>query len=687
VSRRAGATSVAAALAAVVVREVLLDVRRTIVRRSRLLVMFGAGLALAAAAACSSPGAQSPAASASSSASAAPAGARSSGAKTALTWDNIFKSTRGARQSVLSPDGSTVAVAGSSAADSGIFLVSTKGEAEPTLLVKGGSNPVWFPDGKRVLYSAQNDLWAIDLAAKTPVRVTNDPDNERAAAVSPDGQTVAFYSTRSKSQDIWLVPAAGGTPKALTMAAMTEDDTRFAPAWAPDGKSVAYISNKADFWADDVWVSDVATGKARQVSKGMMAMSLPVWSPDGKSIALLGVGKKIYWYEDLSDIYIVDATTGAERTVKMQMYATDSLHNLPVFWSGDGSQIFFCYQERGVFNLWAVPTAGGVATRISNLEGSLRSIDASAKGDAFTFVYTTPTRGPDVEYISATGGPSKRLTTFAEEWEGVTAPQEVAYRSFDGLYIQGFLYLPPGLKAETKSSTKYPSLVMVHGGGTNSYLRTQNLNEQYFASKGYVVLAINYRGGSGFGRAFQDLSVNKWASDEALDAGAAADFMRTLPYASGKVGIYGYSYGGIMSMAAITRVPEKFDAAVPMAGIYDFADAYKGGDRVQKIFTMTGHGGPPEKRRAVYDLSDSLARIPNIKTPLLIMHGEADIRAPYHQYELAVASLKQHNKVFESKSYPGEPHGFRNPANRVDMYQRAEAFLDRYLKGSGAGTH
>ena len=278
--------------------------------------------------------------------------------------------------------------------------------------------------------------------------------------------------------------------------------------------------------------------------------------------------------------------------------------------------------------------------------------------------------------MTSWGGAPRQLTRFAEEWEGVREPQEVAYRSFDGLYIQGFLYLPPNMR----DGARYPALVNVHGGGTNSYLRTQNLIEQYLASKGYVVLAINYRGGSGFGREFQDLGVNDWASGQAHDAAIAADFMRTLPYVNGKVGIYGYSYGGIMSMATIARYPDTYDAAVPMAGIYDFADALTNADRIGKIFTQTGHGGPPAQRAEVYARSNTLARIQNVKTPLLIMHGEADVRAPFRQYQLAVEILKKNNKVFESKSYPGEPHGFRNPANRVDMYRRLEAFFDKYLR-------
>jgi dipeptidyl aminopeptidase/acylaminoacyl peptidase len=255
-------------------------------------------------------------------------------------------------------------------------------------------------------------------------------------------------------------------------------------------------------------------------------------------------------------------------------------------------------------------------------------------------------------------------------------PEEISYRSFDGLYIQGFLYRPPGFRP----GGKYPSLVNVHGGGTNSYLQSENLLEQYLARKGYVVLAINYRGGSGFGREFQNLSINDWASGQAHDAAEAGKFLRAQPWSNGKVGIYGYSYGGIMTMATIARYPGVFDAAVPMAGIYDFGDAYTNADRLGRIFIKTGHSGSPAEKPEIYAVSNTLARIRNVTTPLLIMHGEADVRAPFHQFQLAVDTLKAYHKTFESKTFPGEPHGFRKAADRIELDRRLEAFLDRHLK-------
>ena len=601
-----------------------------------------------------------------------------------LSWENIFTRNQGARQAALSPDEARVAVTASTADFSGIFLVTVDGDPEPTPWVAGAS-PVWFTDGSGIVFARDGDLWKVAAGSSEPTRITRDAEDERAARPSPDGSTIAFYSGRAGHQDIWTVAADGSAPPVqLTQASMAADDYRFAPSWSPDGTRIAYYSNRSDYWEDDIWLVEVATGEERQVSSGLMASSTPVWSPDGSRIALLGTSKDEYWYEDLAYIYLLDPQAGTEEIVPMQIHATDWLHNHTVTWSADGSELFFPYHERAEVELWRVPAAGGVATRVTNMGGSFRAYHATPDGTAFLFLRSTSTRGTEVDYLSAAGGAVSRLTHFSTRWQGLVDAEEVSYRSWDGLYIQGFLFRPPGFPgmnaASSLSSATFPALVMVHGGGTNSYLKGLSLTEQHLAQHGYVVLAVNYRGGSGFGREFQDLGIGDWANGQALDAAAAADFLRAQSWSNGMVGIYGYSYGGIQSMAAIARAPDAFDAAVPMAGIYDFADAYTNADRLGKIFIRTGHGGAPGERLGTYAISNTLARVPNVVTPTLIMHGEEDVRAPFRQYELAVEILEREGKVYESHSYPGEPHGFRNPMNRVDMYQRLEAWFARWLK-------
>ncbi|MEP1093801.1 MAG: alpha/beta fold hydrolase [Cyclobacteriaceae bacterium] len=593
-----------------------------------------------------------------------------------LNWQNIFTKNYGAGQAVLSPDGNMVAVTARTAEQSGIFLIDLN-NPESIIFWTTGSSPAWFSDSKRIVFSHSGDLWTITPGSNEPLRITNDDEGERAARPSPNGEFVAFYSGRSGYQDIWIVAADGSGPiKQLTKKSMASDDFRYFPSWSPDSEEIAYYSFKNDYWEDDIWVVNVESGKERKVSSNLMAMSSPVWSPDGSQIALFGNAKDEFWYEDLSHIYLIDPKKGTDQKLNMQVHATDLLFNHTVSWSGDGSEIFFPYQERSEVELWRVPSTGGVATRVTNMGGTFFNYHATKDGDAFVFVRSTATRGNEVDYIKAEGGTITQLTNFSTKWNDLREPHEISYRSWDGLYIQAFRYNPPGFD----ESKKYPALVHVHGGGTNTYYKRLSLTEQYLANQGYVILAVNYRGGSGFGRPFQDLSINDWGNGQALDAAHASDFIRAQKWSDGKVGIYGYSYGGITSMAAVTQEPAKFDAAVPMAGIYDFGDAYTNADRIGKIFIRTGHGGSPEERPEVYAVSNALSRIHRVETPLLIMHGEADVRAPFRQYESAVKILKDRNKVFESKSYPNEPHGFRNPQNRVDMYTRLEEWFQKWLK-------
>ena len=595
-----------------------------------------------------------------------------------VTWKNIFTRNNGAYTTALSPDGSTVAFYGSVNEKRGIYLLNTTGNGSPRFLV-AGSSPAWFANGQQLVYVADNDIWVTDLTGNT-TRLTNSEKDVRAPRPSPDGTQIAFYSGRSGYQDIWLVTTEGlAPPRQLTRNSMAPDDPRYAPAWSPNGSTIAYFSNKNDYWHDDIWLVDVASGEEKQLSTTIMAMSTPVWSPDGSKIALMANAKNEYWYEDLSYVYILEPETGKEYPIDMQVYASDMIFRHTVSWSVDGSSLFFPYHQRGDVHLWRVSVQGGVATRLTHKEGVIQYYHKAASANAFALVRTNPTRGYEVELLRAESGQVQQLTNISTRWDNVQQPVEVSYPSYDSLYIQGFITYPPDFDPKKE----YPALVSVHGGGTNSYykrLTSRSLREQYLTQNGYVVIAVNYRGGSGFGREFQDLGVNDWGNGQAKDAAWAAKYLRQQEWCNGKVGIYGYSYGGITSMAAINRVPDAFDAAVPMAGIYDFADAYTNADRVGKIFTKTGHGGTPEEQPEIYAISNALLRVNRITTPTLLMHGEADVRAPFRQFQLAVEIMEKEGKVYESHSYPGEPHGFRNPENLIDMHQRMEAWFNKYLK-------
>ena len=608
-----------------------------------------------------------------------------------LTLENIFRGSGGAGRAVPSPNGEVIAVSGPEPGTgaSGIHLVSWDGEANgaSTFWVRGGSQ-VWSPDGERIAFLSGGGLHVGEPGGDSRIAV-GGMEGLRAPSWSPDGATLAFYSTASGFQDIWLADAGGDAPpRQLTTGAAEADDARFRPSWSPDGRWIAHISNRADWWHDDVWLVDAGTGEAHRISTSLMASSSPVWSPDGSSLVLMGTAKDEYWYQDLAYLYRIDLDlsgtvprTLREAPIEMQVYATDAAMRFEPFWSSDGERIYFPYQQRGAFDLWSVPVAGGVATRVTNVGGAWSSLYANADGRRAAFTRDAATEGREAWLLELDAGAPRRLTSFSPRYAGLQRPTEISFRSFDGLYIQGFLYLPPAVRAaldEGAEPPRHPALVQVHGGGTNSYLRGTNLIEQYLAHAGFVVLAINYRGGSGFGREFQDLSIEDWLNDQSRDPGAAADWLRGQAYVNGRVGIYGGSYGGMQSMSAITRTPDKFDAAVPMRGIYSEARTLPYADRVGRIFAITGHGGTPEERPDIYAKTETLDRMDRITAPVLIMHGEYDVRAPFENFELAVERLEALGKTFESRTYP-EGHGFRDPANLIDMYGRLETFFRRHL--------
>ena len=616
----------------------------------------------------------------------------------ALPLENIYRAGGGAGRSVLSPDGQRIAVSGSGKEGLGIYVVSADGGDNQWELLAQGASQVWSPDGTKVAFT-RADLHVGDLRSQVHT-VADGLPGIRSPSWSPDGSTLAFYSTQSGFQDVWLASVDGSmSPRQLPREAAEVDDSRFTPMWSPSGQWIAFISNRKDWWHDDVWLVDVASAETYKVSESLMASSSPVWSPDGQSLVLMGTAKDEYWYEDLSYLYRIDLDlagktprTVREAPIEMQVYASDFIMRFDPFWSGDGDWVYFPYHERGAFDLWAVPAEGGVATRVTNIGGLWSSLHATPDGSRAVFTRDAPTEGRETWLVDLEGGSPRQLTDFSPNFAGLQRPVEISFRTFDGLYLQGFLYLPPAILSGSGASDELsggrvsvdytgpacPALVQVHGGGTNSYYQGTNLTEQYLASRGFVVLAINYRGGSGFGREFQDLSIEDWLNDQSKDPGAASDWLRGQPWVSDKVGIYGGSYGGMQSMSAITRTPEKFDAAVPMRGIYSEALTLPYADRIGKIFTITGHGGTPEERPEIYAKTETLDRMDRITTPLLIMHGEHDVRAPFENFRLAVERLETLGIEFESMTYP-EGHGFRDPANSIDMYSRLETFFRRHL--------
>ena len=584
----------------------------------------------------------------------------------------------------FSPAAPELAVLSDRSGTSKIWLMAADG-SDAHILVRDDhseTSPVWSPNGDRIAFlrSAEGgqDVWTVQRDGEGLRRITHDAEGERALAWGPFGRRIAFLSDRSGHQDVFVVDVESGTVEQITSETNPWDEFRWAPVWSPDGNAIAYVSNRSEAWADDLWLVELETGHNRKLTANLHVMSTPIWSPDGSTIAFNAVRESEFWYGDQSDIYLLDVASGNVERLDMNTHVSDGNGGVRMAWTPDSRSIFFRYQWEGDANVWRIGIEGGVATKLTYEEGSLRNFSISGDGSAIAYVRSTPVSGGEVHVLDLAGGIPVRLTEWFRPYAGVAAPDKISFRARDGKYILGYLYLPSDFNPEAD----YPALVQVHGGGNNAYGNGFNPLEQFLAQQGFVILAIEYRGSAGHGREFQDLAAGEWAAGQGWDAVAAAEYLRSLSYTNGRIGIYGGSYGGIMTLAALTRDSEPFHAAAPLYGIYDWAGAYEHGDRLMQFWVVEGHFGfKPDENPDFYEHTASIRHLDRVRSdiPFLIMHGELDRRAPYQQSEELATALRARGNPVEFHSYPDEGHGFRRPGNRVHAYGRLLAFFEQHL--------
>lgn len=588
---------------------------------------------------------------------------------------------------LFSPDGATILVTSDRSGTTRIWLMERDGTGARLLLPDEEASerdPAWSPGGESVAFirgrdGGGTDLWVAGADGSGLRRITDDTASERDPIWSPDGGSIAFMSGRAGHQDVWIVELGSGEVRQLTEETNPLDEYRWFPSWSPDGRHVAYVSNRTSRFDDDLWLVDVETGESEKLTSYLQIVSNPVWSPDGEQLAFNTVARDGLWYHEMSDIHVLDVADRSLRKLEMEVWVSDRFSGYEMAWSPDGASLYFRYEREGDANLWRISPDGGVATKVTYGEGRFGDFSVAGDGSAVVYARSTPTRADEVYRYDLDGGSEERLTDWATPYEGLEAPERVTFPSLDGLFILGYLYRPP----DFDPSGSYPALVQVHGGGNNAYGHDFHPLEQLLARQGYVVLAIEYRGGAGHGRAFQDLSVGEFAARQGWDPVHAARWLDTRPYTSGRIGIYGGSYGGIMTMAAVTRDSEPFDAAAPLYGIYDWADAWDHADRLAKLMILKGHEGfRPGEHPGLYRHTATLEQLDGVRTdlPFLVMHGELDVRAPFQQSERLTEALRARGNPVTFHSYPDEHHGFGRPENRIDAYGRLIDFFDRHLK-------
>ena len=541
----------------------------------------------------------------------------------------------------------------------------------------------WNDNGTKLTYTRDGDVRVYDTETDEESIPAPSDAFDNAPRFSPDGERIAFISGRGDAgNDVWVVDADGSNLEQLTKGANPHDDKRWEPSWSLGGDRIAYVG-AADWhgrdWADEAHIVHVGTKEVNRLTDGLSVTSVPSWSPDGGRVAFFAKEVAEPWYRHSEDVHVHDLRRGTR-----DIYPVEASHQYNVqqpIWDHGGDRLFFPTRERGKQQLESMllhdeTDARGIPTRVTVHDGVFGAgpVSLSPDGEYLGFSYAEASLPPHPRAIPTAGGHERQLRD-PEVPDGVIEPENVTYESFDGQYVNGYLYRPEGVSAENPA----PTLVQVHGGGHFQYGDGWHPVEQFLAANGFIVFAIDFRGSGGYGRTFQELSMGDWHGGQVDDAREAARYARSLPFTTDQVGIYGGSWGGFMTLSSITRHPTVWDAAVEWYGVSNQFTDYEEVDRVGRLLTERDMGGTPEEQEERYRKASPAFNLDDVETPLRVLHGRQDERVPINQAEELIDELGDGSVPFDATIYEDEGHGFRDGANRRDAVERSREWFEEHL--------
>jgi dipeptidyl aminopeptidase/acylaminoacyl peptidase len=578
-----------------------------------------------------------------------------------------------------SPDGKYLAFLSARPAEgkTQVWLLDRRGgEARPLTSVKGYLSAYeWSPDGKRlVLVMSAGDEEsgeAPDSKIRAPKPIVIDRYFFKKDYVG--------YLTASSRDHLYLFDVESRKLEALTGEKKFDESE---PSWSPDGSQLAFVSNRADD-PDRTGTSDILIVEARAgaAPRKLLTVYTPdrqklVWSPDGRTLAFVqGFEPKFNAYNQ--ERLAVVPVAGGEPLV-----LTASLDRgvMQAEFTPDGSALTFLVEDDQRVYLAKVPVAGGTIERVS--EGGAVLSEISSGGGHTAVAAATDASATEIYALES--GKLRKLTAqndalFAELRLG--AVEDMSFRSKDGAEIHGLMVKPPFYE----EGKKYPTLLWIHGGpnmqddhSLTFGLYPLQLERQFFAANGYVVLAINYRGGSGFGAEFQKSIFADWGNKEVADLLAGVDeAVRQGVADPDRLGLGGWSYGGILTNYTVAT-DGRFKAAVSGAGSSNQTAMY-GVD--QYVLQYDNELGPPSRHPETWmKVSYPFFHADRIHTPMLFLGGEKDCNVPIIGGEQMYQALKTLGVPTQLVVYPGQYHLLTRPSYIYERLGRYLAWFDGYLK-------
>jgi len=561
--------------------------------------------------------------------------------------------------------------------------------------VCAGSNPVLSPDGRWILVTKDDLIYRVPLRDPSAAGQAPEPELLFKAAGrngrpvwSPEQTRVAFVSNREEHSFVGVYDFAR---KKLTWLAPSVDrDSE--PAWSPDGRSVAFFRRPGaqynevfDYFNPPlpaIWVADAETGLGKEL-----------WNPPAtepkyytiRNLMWTAKNRILFTAEHDEWNHVFSLAPGGGGEPEDLTPGDGMVEHLAL--SSDGGTLFYSSNQadihgRHIFKV-AAAAAGGKAIPLTK-GGEIGCYPvALASGKDVAFLYATANHPMSVALVPAAGGKTQVIAPRAlpEKFplNDLVVPELVIVKAPDGLEIPCQLFLPKG----AKPGDRRPGIVYTHGGPIRQMLLGWHYMEfyseayginQYFANRGYVVISINYRSGIGYGRRFRmpPNSGRKGAS-EYQDVVAGAKYLQARPEVDPeRVGLWGLSYGGLLTAMGLARNSDIFKAGVDLAGVHDWSAR----EREPRPWAQTLSA---EDRKLAFD-SSPVAAVKTWTSPVLFIHGDDDRNVDFSQTVDLVQKLRAKGDVhIELMVRPDEPHEFMLHKNRMDGYHATFEFLDRFL--------
>jgi dipeptidyl aminopeptidase/acylaminoacyl peptidase len=616
-----------------------------------------------------------------------------------LTIDKLY-TTRSIGKSAWSPDGKQVAFISNISGRNNLWLVAAEGgwPAQLTVSSQRQTDPAWSPQGRWIAYTSDtdgNEQWDIFLVSPRDgqvVNLTNTADiSEENPAWSPDGAKLA-YSVKAKSSPNYEIDVIEvGSRKITHLTANTPADwSNVSPIWSRDGKWIVFTSQHAAGKDANVFVADAATGKAVNLTphEGEHNFLATDVSADGQTILITSDAGNGYSNAALLNVATKRFTWLTQDTWEVNS-GNFSSDGQTVTWSAniDGAVSVFV-SDRPPQQLNAGTRAPHILPLGEGINTPAGAETAFSRDGKYLLYYHDGPDSPNDLWIYDFAAQKTRQITHSLvgglRSEDMVKPALVHYPSKDGKWqISAWVYAPYGAQRNGKNA----AVVYVHGGPASQMQNGFIKNIQYLANQGFFVIAPNYRGSSGYGKEFEDANRFDMGGGDLEDVISAAEWLKKTGYVDpGKIVVMGGSYGGYLSMMAVTKAPELWAAGVPIVPFVNWFTEMENEDPLLRQYDMATMGDPQKDKDRLRERSP-IYFVDRIKAPLLLLAGGNDPRCPHTEAEQVAGAIKKRNGVVELKVYENEGHGFSRIENQIDSMSRIGDFLKKYAPPEKCGCN